>query len=170
MYFKEGMKIRGLFFGFLFLSSFVVSGQNFNKMDFFEADMAMMDGNYNAAQIIFEKLLLSEPENANLNYLNGFCLINIQSRKKESLEFLEKAAPKASADYKAGSNKEINAPLDVIKYYAMACKLNNDIPKAIELFNQYKSSLDPKKKDEIADTEERIQACYTSLKIQEEPS
>ncbi len=163
------MKIRGLFFGFLLLSSFTVFGQNFNRNDFFEADMSMVDGNYFAAQKIYERLLLSEPDNANLNYLNGYCLINIQGRKKESLEFLEKASPKASAEYKAGSYKETNAPLNVIKYYAMACKLNNNISKAIDLFNQYKATIDPKKKDEIAEVNSQIEACYTSLKLQEEP-
>lgn len=163
------MKIRGLFCGILVLGSFVICGQNINRNDFYEADMLMLDGDFYTAQKTYERLLLLEPDNANLNYLNGYCLLHIQGRKKESLQFLEKAVPKISAEYKAGRHKETNAPLDALKYYALACKVNNDIPKAIDILTQYKSMLNPRQKNEIADTELLIQSCYTSMKIQENP-
>ncbi len=163
------MGIRGIIVGFFLISSFIVSGQNFNKNDFFEADMALVSEDYERAQKIFERLLKSEPENANLNFLNGICLINIPGRKKESLEYFRKAAPYASADYEYGSYQEINAPLEIIKYYAMASKLNDDITMAIELLNRYKSMLDSKKKDEIALADALITSCYSALKLEEKP-
>jgi len=162
------MKIKALFSCLLLYSMLFVSGQNFNKTDFFEADMALLQNDYEKAQKTYEKLLRSEPDNPNLNFLNGLCLMNIVGRKKESIEFLKKATPFASTDYKYGSPKETNAPLEVLKYYAIASKLENNIPKAIELLNQYISLLG-KDQDEIELANQLIESCYTAQKMQENP-
>lgn len=154
---------------FFLYCSFQLSAQNFNKNDFFEADMALVSNDYGRAQKIFGKLLESAPDNANLNFLNGLCLINLPGRKKESLQYLQKAAPNISSEYKYGDPEEESAPTEVIKYFAMACKLNNNIPKAIELFNQYKSLLGPKEEDEKALTDAMIESCYTAIRLQEAP-
>lgn len=117
------MKPKIFISSLLLCLSLFISGQNFNKTDFYEADMALISKDYDKAQKYYEKLLRSEPYNANLNFLNGFCLINLEGRKRESIEFLEFAAPYAASDYKYGSSKETNAPIEVLKYYAIACKI-----------------------------------------------
>jgi hypothetical protein len=155
--------------GCFLLISTTLLGQNFNKTDFYEADMALLSGDYVSAQTIYTRLLKSEPENANLNFLNGLCLLNIQGRKKESYAYLKKAVPSANVDYKYGDPKETNAPIEVIKYYAMACKLNNEIPTAINLLNQYKSLLNPKEKEEFELTDALIESCYYAQKMQSNP-
>jgi len=146
-----------------------LSGQSFNKNDFFEADMALVSNNFERAQRIFERLLKAEPGNANLNFLNGLCLINIPGRKKESLPYFKRAAPEASSDYKYGDPQELNAPIEVIKYFAMASKLNDDITGAIELFNQYKTLLSSKEQDEITLIDDMIESCYTALQLKGNP-
>ena len=160
---------RGIVAGFFIMSSFLLLGQNFNKNDFFEADMALVTGNYEKAQKIYERLLKSDPDNANLNFLNGLCLINIPGRKKESLPFLEKAEPRASVEYKYGDPQETNSPLEAIKYYGLSKKINEDLPGAIELLNRYKSLLSSKEKDEIASVDKLITSCYDALQLMENP-
>ncbi len=157
-----------LFISLFFFCCLIISGQNFNKTDFFEADMALLDKDYEKAQKTYEKLLKSEPDNSNLNFLNGLCLIHLQERKKESLKFLEKAAPFATSDYKYGSTKEVNAPLEVLKYYAIACKLNDNIPKAIEQLNQYKS-LVQREPEETEVANRLLESCYTAQRMQKNP-
>lgn len=163
------MWLRGLLSGGLLFCSFIITGQNFNRNDFFEADMAMMAKDYERAQTYYERILRADPENANINFLHGLCLINITGRKKESLKFFEKAAPKASADYQYGNAKETKAPLEVIKYYAMACLLNDNISKAIELLNQYKAEIGSKEKDEINVANKLIESCERALTMQTNP-
>ncbi|MGD2034299.1 MAG: hypothetical protein PVF73_04530 [Bacteroidales bacterium] len=153
------------FFGILFICvSFIISGQDFDRMDFFEADMLLLEKNYQSAQKIYEKLLKSEPDNANLNFLNGLCLVNIPGRKKEAVEFLEKAVPFASEDYKYGSPKETNAPLEVIKYYALANKMDGNIPKAIELLNEYLSVLG-NDDEEMEVVNRLLESCNTAQRM-----
>jgi hypothetical protein len=163
------MKIRKAAFLLILIWPLILSGQNINKNDFYEADMALVSLNYERAQKIFEKLLRTEPENANLNFLNGLCLMNLPGRKKESLIFLQKAAPKAYADYKYGSPQETNAPFEAIKYYGLASMANDDIPGALEQFRQYKSMLGSRDKDEIALTDGLIESCNNALKLKADP-
>jgi hypothetical protein len=144
-------------------------GQNFNRNDFYEADMALVSNDYVRAQKIFSRLLVSAPENVNLNFLNGLCLINLPGRKKESIQYLQIAAQKVSSEYRYGDPEEGNAPLEAIKYYAIACKANNDLPKAIELLNQYKSSLSAKEEDEKTLTDAMIESCYVAMRLKEAP-
>lgn len=162
------MKLKIIIGAVLFYISVPGFGQNFNKTDFFEADMELLSNNYIKAQKIYDKLVRSDPDNANLNFLNGLCLIHIPGKKKESLEFLAKAAPYASSNYKYGSPKETNAPLEVLKYYAIASKLNDDIPKAIELLNQYIPLLGKDQK-EIDIANKLLQSCATAQKLQNSP-
>lgn len=146
-----------------------IAAQKINRNDFFEADMALVSNDYERAQKYYEKLVKAAPDNASLNFLNGMCLLNLPGRKKESLKFLEIAAPKASADYVYGDPEEVNAPIEAIKYYAIACKLNDDIPKAIDLLNQYKGLLKSKEKSEIALTTELIESCNKALILKGNP-
>jgi hypothetical protein len=165
---KGRLKILAIFSTIVFGAS-IISAQRINKNDFYEADMALVSSDYERAQKIFERLVNASPDNASLNFLNGLCLINLPGRKKESLKFLEIAAPKASPDYVYGDPEEANAPLEALKYYGIALKLNDDIPKAIELLNQYKLTLKEKEKKEIALTLDLIQSCYTTLNLKENP-
>jgi hypothetical protein len=157
-----------LFVLFLLSPNFLLA-QNFNKNDFFEADMALVSNDFVKAQKIFGRLLESAPNNANLNFLNGLCLINLPGRKKESLQYLRTAASSVSSEYRYGDPDEKNAPTEAIKYYAMACKVNNDLTNAIDLFKQYRSMLGTKEKEESSLTDGMIESCYTALKLEENP-
>ena len=163
------MDKRGIIAGIFLLGSIFLQAQNFNKNDFYEADMALVSQNYERAQRIFERLLKTDPDNVNLNYLNGLCLIKIPGRKKESLPFLEKAAPSISSDYKYGDPQEMNAPYETLKYYALAKKLNEDIPGAIELFTRYKTLLGSKDEDEIAYADAMIKSCHEARELMKSP-
>lgn len=158
-----------IFSGVILFLNMLAAAQQFDKNVYFEADMEMVSGNYERAQTLFEKLLRSDPENANLNFLNGYCLINLPGRKKEALPYLEKAAPKASNDYKYGSYKEENAPLEVLKHYATALRANGDMAGAIEMLNKYKSMLPPREKKEITLADEMLQSCHMAQQLMAEP-
>lgn len=152
--------------GLLFFS-ITLAAQNFNSADFVQADMALVSMDYEKAQELFSKILKSDPENANINFLNGLCLINIPGRKKESLEFLQKAEPFATSGYKYGNPREKNAPLEAIKYLGIAKKLHNDLQGAIEQFSKYITAIGPKEKDEIALANELIESCNNAMLLQQ---
>jgi hypothetical protein len=147
----------------------ILPAQNFNKNDFFEADMALVSNDFARAQKIIGRLLKSSPDNINLNFLNGLCLINLPGQKKESLPYLKTAISSVSSEYRYGDPDEKNAPIEAIKYYAMACKLNNDLTTAIDFFKQYKSMLGAKEKEEALLTDKQIEMCFTAIRLEETP-
>jgi hypothetical protein len=66
-----------------------------------------------------------DPENINVNYKLGYCLLQTETNKADALTYLEKAtSKKLNASYDPFDPNEKGAPVEALYYYAIAQHLN----------------------------------------------
>jgi outer membrane protein OmpA-like peptidoglycan-associated protein len=106
-------------------------------------------------------------DNANINYRIGICYLNIPGQKDKAISYLTTAVNNASAKYKAGSFKETRAPVDAWLYLGNAYRINNQLNKAIEIYQKYKTLT--KSADEIRYTDQQIAACNAAIEFMRNP-
>lgn len=160
----------------LFLSSGNIQGQKAEqrtrkpdpKESFLEAESYFLFEEYQEAMPIYMRLLKLFPENNNLKYRIGMCLLNDNYQKEESIGYLEQATKNVSKDYKENSFKENRAPLDAWFYLGKAYLVNNRIDEAIEAYSHFRKILDPKLYDATL-VDEQIEACRNALKLMKKP-
>jgi len=97
-------------------------------------------GDYEEAVYYFLRLLESDSTNANLNFKVGTCFLNIPGKEQRAIKYLEKAAIDITAEYDKKSINEQQAPLHAIYYLGNAYRMNNEIDKALEVYNKFISS------------------------------
>ncbi len=147
---------------FLLLPAFIlnIQGQDKNfKRIFFEAEYYFLTADYAPALRNYENLLLIDPDNANLNFLCGYCLMKTGGDIKRIISLLEKAIESANPSYKDGSYKERNTPMDAYFLLGRAYHINNQFDHAIETYSQYSSGIDKKDFAEIEYVNAHIKAC-----------
>ncbi|HQF27528.1 MAG TPA: OmpA family protein, partial [Bacteroidia bacterium] len=123
---------------------------------------------YQEALPIYMRLLKLFPENDNLKYRIGICLLNDPYQKEESISYLEQAIKNCAKDYKENSFKETRAPLDAWFYLGKAYLVNNRINEAIEAYSHFRKILDPKVYDANL-VDEQIEACKNAIKLMKKP-
>jgi tetratricopeptide (TPR) repeat protein len=93
----------------------------------------------------WKAILESDPNNPNVNYKLGYCLLQTSSGKKEALSYLEVAvAKKVSKNYDAFDPMERKAPVEALYYLGVAQHLNYQLDPAIESFEKVKKSIGKK--------------------------
>lgn len=100
----------------------------------------MIDQNYDMALPIWENLIKEQPDNYNLNYKLGHCLLRIYHRKSEALPYLEKAAKGITKNYSPYNFEETNSPKEMYYYLGEAYHLDYQLDKAQEAFDTFKKS------------------------------
>ncbi|MFN9801235.1 MAG: hypothetical protein ACK54P_14550, partial [Bacteroidota bacterium] len=77
-------------------------------------------------------LLQADPNNANINYKIGYCILQTSSSKSDALAYLEAAtARKISKNYDPFDPTEKYAPVEALFYLGMAEHLNYKLDEAI---------------------------------------
>jgi outer membrane protein OmpA-like peptidoglycan-associated protein len=146
----------------LLLPAFMLNmdGQDkYFKQNFLEAEYFLMTEEYTPALRIYENLLSTDPDNANLNFLCGFCTLKTGGDIRRVILLFEKAAERADASYKEGSYKETNAPMDALFLLARSYHINNQFDRAIETYSEYREGIDKKDFAEVEYVNANIQAC-----------
>lgn len=138
------------------------------KESFLEAESYFLFEEYQEALPIYMRLLKLFPENDNLKYRIGICLLNDPYQKEESISYLEQATKNCAKDYKENSFKETRAPLDAWFYLGKAYLVNNRINEAIEAYSHFRKILDPKVYDANL-VDEQIEACKNAIKLMKKP-
>lgn len=117
-----------LIFAFTAISSaYAVS--NIGKPDFVaaftEANKLMEEKFWDQAAKEWREVLAMDPDNINVNFKLGYCLLQTESNKIDALKYLEKAtSQRLSASYDAFDPKERSAPIEANYYLAIAQHLN----------------------------------------------
>ncbi len=106
-------------------------------------------------------------ENANINYRIGICYLNVPGQKDKAISYLNAAVNNVSKKYKPGSFKETKAPVDAWLYLGNAYRINNQLNKAIEIYQKYKTLT--KSADEIRYTDQQIAACQIAIEFMRNP-
>ena len=125
------MKIR--FFSLLIVALVAMStsfaASNLGKPEFIaaftEANKLMEEKFWDQAAKEWRNVLAMDPENINVNYKLGYCLLQTETNKIDALKYLEKATSKSlNASYDPFDPNEKGAPVEALYYLAIAQHLN----------------------------------------------
>ncbi|MFH2140924.1 MAG: hypothetical protein ABIJ97_00775 [Bacteroidota bacterium] len=139
--------------------------QTNSKKDYTDAKKFLFFKNYNEAIKPLTSILLTEPDNANINYLVGLCFLKSSLEKDKSISFLERAVTNTIKDYKEGNLKQEKAPVISYFYLGQAYHYTYEFNKAIESFNQYLNLLTSEQTKEKDLTELHINWCKNALDL-----
>ncbi len=142
---------KTVFFLIITLLSFSSSySQNTDFRELFlQAESYFLFEEFNEALPLYLRIHRQFPDNDNINYKIGVCLLNNPYEKNKSIRYLEEAAENINPKFKENSFRETGAPLEVLYYLGTAYRINNQLSKAREYFNLFLVRLDP----EIYDVE-----------------
>ncbi|MDY0099141.1 MAG: OmpA family protein [Bacteroidales bacterium] len=153
---KKFILLSILFSGFFVLESQESADKEFQRA-FRNADMFFYyDENYIHAASLYEPLLRTNPSHHNLAAKLGICYLNMEERKEEALNLLEKAAENVVASEKEYKQTGEKAPFDTPLYLALAYLKNDNLEKANEVFSDLKKKLTG---------DESIQSDYVDLQM-----
>jgi outer membrane protein OmpA-like peptidoglycan-associated protein len=93
----------------------------------------------------------------------GMCLINIPGRKTEAIPYLEKAEKSISTNVKEGKFDEVNAPPDALLYLGNAYRINLEVDKALNAYNEFARYIDSKDNILQAFVDQQIVSCGNLL-------
>jgi len=137
----------------------------FTDAEFFITEEEYLDALYDYQELFNNGF----NENANINYRIGICYLNIPGQKDKSIPYLLKAIENTKTNNRESEFKEEKAPLDAYLYLGNAYRINNNLEKAIELYEKYKELL-PSSDDAIMEyINKQIQACNAAIKFMENP-
>lgn len=111
--------------------------QETTKALFEEGDKLMEEYFYEEAIKIWDQLLEKDPDNANLNYKKGVCLLELPVGKSSALSYLQKAIKNTSPNYKIYDYTEKNAPVDAYFFLGKAQQLNYKFEEAIKSYSLF---------------------------------
>lgn len=138
------------------------------KETFLEAESYFLFEEYNEALPLYLRIHRADPENNNINYKIGICLLNDPYQKDKSVSYLEEASNDINPEYKSNNFKETSAPLEAFFYLGNAYLINNDIENALKNYRYFRQILD----EDIYDVElveEQIQVCERARKLMRMP-
>lgn len=135
---------------------------------FLEAESFFLFEEYNEALPLYLRLSNKYPENDNINYKIGVCYLNNIYEKEKSISYLERAVTDINPKYKDNNFKETSAPLESLFALGNAYRINNQLDKAIETYQQFKQQADPAIYDHDL-IEEQIIACNNALDMKTRP-
>jgi len=138
------------------------------RNDFLDAESWFLFEEYSEALPLYMKLHVADPENANISYRIGICLLNDPYRKEESVKYLLEAAEQINPGYKENSYKERTAPPDALYYLGNAYMVNQQLEKAIETYERFLEILDPEVYDRQL-VEGQIRACRNAQRLKRIP-
>lgn len=130
----------------LVLSSFISPTPRFDyTAKFLEANKLMEEKLWTQSISAWKEILEYDPNNANINYKLGYCLLQSPNSKNDALQYLEAATVKKfTKNYDPYDPKEKRAPVDALYYLGKAQALNLQLDNAIESFKKLQSSLNKK--------------------------
>ncbi len=154
----------------LFATSNIFSQSSRKDQDqFLEGEYFMLFEDYADALPYYLQLYKKYPDNLNLAHKIGLCYLNIYGQKKNSLEYLEKAAKEASANYKEGSLKQKTPPYIAWFNLANAYRINFQFDKAKEAFKKYRETLLPDDTENIIFIDQQIKVCDNAKEMISKP-
>lgn len=154
----------------LFLLPIPVFSQTEEKQKdlFVEAESYFLFEEYKDALPLYMQILRTDPENYNINYKIGICYLNDVYQVSKSIEYLEKAVKGTRSDSKTTSFKEKFAPPEALYFLGNAYRANNKLNEAIEVYEQFKTVLDPAVYD-VALVDQQIESCRIAANQKKNP-
>lgn len=137
---------------------------------FLDAEFFFLNEDYEEALTNYMKVFRrGYAENGNINYRIGRCYLNIPGEKDKAIPYLEKATKYSDSRYEEGIFKEKHAPYDSYFFLGDAYKINNQLDKAIETYEKYKTLVNPKNTESIKLTDKEIEGCKYAAELMKNP-
>ncbi len=156
-------------FTLLLISAKIFAQPVDHKAIFADAEYYFLYQDFEEALPLYQKLLLENPDNANINYRIGLCLLNIPGKKDSSIPYFEKASKKISPSYNEGSYKEESAPENVYFHLGEAYRIAGKLDLATEAYNSFKDLLKPNDLYNYDFVLQQIQSCDRAKVLMNEP-
>lgn len=163
--------IRGAFTVVFSLLVLLGNAQNWNKIAMSEQDAMFLlsQRKFDKAADLYLKILKEAPQSANLKSKVGYCLLNTDSRKLESIPYLESASEMVSDKYSETSIKETNSPPETYFLLGEAYRAASKLKEAIGAYEKFKAIY--KSTEEMYKlAENRIAGCNLAEKLSNEPT
>ena len=145
------------------------STQNLKQL-FLDAEYFFLNEDFEEALYSYNTISKrGNANNANINYRIGQCYLNIPGEKEKAIDYLLKATSNVSSKYTEGAFKETKAPFDAWFYLGNAYRINNQLDKAIDCYNQFKQLIGPKNVvgNKVADKE--MNSCDVARSMMKSP-
>ncbi|MFN6037122.1 MAG: hypothetical protein ACK452_01545 [Bacteroidota bacterium] len=158
-----------LLFCFL-LPIFIFPQKNPLEKNIVEGNKLLLENNYNAALSEFEKAFIVDTANAYLNYKLGICYLHHTKNKHLAESYLERSIKSISEDTEDNNPESRTAPPMAIFYYAVSLHLDYRFEESIKYFEQYRTHVPPKFKEEHDVINDNIQCCKNAMSRIENPT
>jgi len=162
-----GLKMTGVILLLSWSFATAQSGKDYQKT-FYEGNFHYLYEEYEMALPYFSGLVEKHPDNANLNYKTGICLLHIPGYESLAVPYLEKATNRVKKRYRDDSHREMSAPREAFLYLGIACRINGNLDAALEHFARYRRWFgqdDPETKE----AERQIKMCETAKRFYSAP-
>jgi hypothetical protein len=136
---------------------------------FSEGEFFFLAEEYEEALYFYRTLLQHDPDNANFNYKVGNTLMQIAGQEQLAIPYFEKAIERTSIKYKKRSFKEKNAPHRAFYDLGDAYRMNNELQKALEIYQVFTESDDFEGNYNLNLVEGKIKSCERAKIIQDVP-
>jgi len=138
------------------ITEFIATGDEYEILE--KNTLTLLEYNFYHANILADKLVEINPDNANYNYRKGYSQLNSTADFTLSTSFLEKAVLTISKNYDIFSAKEKGAPVDAYFHLGRAYHLSNELEKAKEYYNLFIQN-GPKKSALFEECKLRLEQC-----------
>jgi tetratricopeptide (TPR) repeat protein len=135
---------------------------------FNQGEMFVLFEEYNEALPFYLNLLSLYPDNAHYKYRIGQCYINIPGEKEKAIPYLEDAIRQISPKHREGRFREKNAPYDALYYLANAYRINNQLDRAIDIYERFMANMDHRVYDSTI-VRFQLQTCFIAKDLMTRP-
>lgn len=128
----------------------------------------MQEGYLYYAEIIADRLLEVNPQNPNYHYRKGFLLLEVHKDYEKAIPYFLTSTQDVDQNFDMYSHKETSSPPDAFFHLATCYHLNEEIDKAIEAYNTFKTK--SRSKSELLPVVElRLKQCAEAKKYMAAP-
>lgn len=136
---------------------------------FSEGEYFFLSEDYEEALYYFLRLVEVFPDNANFNWKVGNTYLHLPGREFLAIPYLEKAITRTSIKYKKRKFKEKNAPHHAYFMLGNAYRYNNELEKALEIYDIFVNSKDYEGNYNTRIVETEIASCNRAKVIRDDP-
>lgn len=102
-----------------------------------DAEFFFRRQDYREALYYYQQLLKKDSLNANLKFKIGNCYTKIRGQETLAIPYLQYAINNITPDYDSKSVEERQAPLHALYYLGIAYRMNNEIDKALAMYEKF---------------------------------
>jgi outer membrane protein OmpA-like peptidoglycan-associated protein len=136
---------------------------------FTEGNFLFLEKNYDMALESYKQAYAIDSTNANINYKVGACYMNLPSKKKKAMPYMEKAITNVNKNYHEDEAGEKAAPRDAYYYYGKALHLSGRFEEAILQFEKYKQFIGGHDRERWQEVLRQIETCRNAELLTRNP-